>query len=383
MLKPCLALAPANPPLFLLHLFANGGWDCASFCDPKINAGGTINNWAKTTDIKRTGALAFAPIADNERFFTRHYDKTLVINGINAQTNVHSAGRLTSLTGHNKNGYPSLGALYAAHQNNQLPMPLLVGNSFETGGIIAATQINGGLLEILKRPAATDKQYLNPVQQQLIDSALQHAANQGQADAFYRSALLSKQDYLAQTVAFYQSLSSDGLAKTSKVVNDIKFALAAFAAGTSIACDYSINGFDTHTDHDKNMLAPLSTLTAAADAAWHFAEQLQIDQRLLVIINSEFGRTPFYNDVAGKDHWPFHSVIIMKKNVAWTNHVIGQTDERLVGAPLDLTTLAPDPNGVLLDMGHIQRALREYLNIDAGFNKQYPLNSTLLNMLSS
>lgn len=370
-------------PPFVVHLFANGGWDCASFCDPKTNINGTVNNWAKTLDIKKAGPFSFAPIADNEGFFTRHQDKTLVINGINAQTNVHSAGRLTSLTGHNKNGYPSLCSLYAAQQNNQLPMPLLVGNSFETGGLIAATQINGGLIEILKKPQITEKKYLNEAQQQLIDKALYQTAAQGRSKAFYRSALLSRQDYYSQTVELYQSLNSNGLPNQSTVVNDMKFALAAFAAGTSIACDYSISGFDTHTDHDKNILPPLSTLTSAADAVWHFAEQLHIDDRLMVIINSEFGRTPFYNDVAGKDHWPFHSAIIMKKNVAWTNQVIGQTDERLVGAPLNLTTLEPDPNGTLLDMGHIQLALRNYLNIDSTVNNKYPLNAIHLNALFS
>lgn len=380
---PGRAIEPDPQPLFLLHLFANGGWDCASFCDPKINANGTINTWAKTQTIKQAGALRYAPIAENERFFSRHYDKTLVINGINAQTNVHSAGRLTSLTGYNKNGYPSLCALYAAHQNNQLPMPLLVGNSFETAGVIAATQINGGLIELLKRPVATDQKYLNPAQQQLMDNAISQSLGNSGADIFYRTAILGKQDALADTVGLYQSLNSADFVKSSAVINDIKFAMAAFAAGTSLACDYSISGFDTHTDHDKNILAPLSNLTLAADAAWYFAEQLGIDHRLLVVINSEFGRTPFYNDVAGKDHWPFHSAIIMKKNVRWTNRVIGQTDERLVGTPLNLTTLAPDPNGALLDMGHIQLALRQLLGLTPTVTQKYPLNSAALGGLFS
>ncbi|HMW48588.1 MAG TPA: DUF1501 domain-containing protein [Cellvibrionaceae bacterium] len=365
----------------MVQLFANGGLDCASFCDPKANINGTINNWATKLDIKQAGPFAFAPIADNEGFFTRHQDKILVINGVNAQTNVHSAGRLTSLTGHNKNGYPSLCALHAAQHNTQLPMPLLVGNSFETGGIIAATQINGGLIEILKRPTQTDKKYLNAAQQQLIDNALNQGAAQSSAKAFYRAAIQGKQDYFAQTVDLYQSLSSDELPTKNTVVKDMKFALAAFAAGTSIACDYSISGFDTHTDHDKNMLVPLNTLTSAADAAWYFAEQLQIDRRLLVIISSEFGRTPFYNDVAGKDHWPFHSVIIMKKDATWSGRIVGQTDERLVGVPLNLNTLTADPNGTLLDMGHIQLALRHYLNISSTLDKKYPLGSTLLTSL--
>ncbi|HMY40242.1 MAG TPA: hypothetical protein PK011_13025, partial [Marinagarivorans sp.] len=57
------------------------------------------------------------------------------------------------------------------------------------------------------------------------------------------------------------------------------------------------------------------------------------------------------------------------------------TDERLVGVPLNLNTLTADPNGTLLDMGHIQLALRHYLNISSTLDKKYPLGSTLLTSL--
>ena len=150
LIKPDLAIGQIQEPLLFINLFANGGWDVASFCDPKINSGQKINNWAEVENIKQAGNLRYAPVANNAELFNRHFDKMLVLNGINAKTNVHSAGRLTSLTGYNKNGYPGLSALYASTVGLQMPMPLLVGNSFETGGIIAATQINGGLIQVLK-----------------------------------------------------------------------------------------------------------------------------------------------------------------------------------------------------------------------------------------
>jgi hypothetical protein len=375
--RACFAQTTSKPLLFV-HLFANGGWDVASFCDPKINGTKKINTWAESDGIKTQGAIAYAPVADNVAFFTRHQDKMLVINGINAKTNVHSAGRLTSLTGHGKNGYPSIAALHAATLGAQLPMPLLVGSSFETGGIVAATKINSGLIELLKPAKKNSSVFLDPAQMQLIETHLITRALKNPSHAsteFYQNAVLSEKIYFSNTMDWYETLNLGELPGTAAVL-DMKFAMAAFAAGASVACDYSVSGFDTHDKHDKNFIAPLTTITQAADAAWQFAEQLKIDDRLVVVMSSDFGRTPFYNDVAGKDHWPFHSVLIMKKNATWTNRVIGQTDDNLIGIPLDPNTLSPNPNGILLEMDQVHQSLRNYLLVNSALRQAYPIENT-------
>ena len=41
----------------------------------------------------------------------------------------------------------------------------------------------------------------------------------------------------------------------------------------------------------------------------------------------DFGRTNFYNDGNGKDHWPIGSYMIMEKDAPWGNRVVGLTDE--------------------------------------------------------
>jgi hypothetical protein len=366
---------PEKPPL-LLHLFANGGWDVASFCDPKVNINTKVNSWAEHTGPGQAGVFTYAPIGNNSDFFHRHQDKLLVINGVNAKTNVHSAGRLMSITGIGKNNFPSICAQHAATFGAQLPMPLL-GNAFETAGTIAAAQINGGLLQLLTIPTQTDSQYLDITQRQLLDDALaKHSRliKNTKSRDFYLAAISSEQKQFSAVVELAQSLKASAV-ENSALVSDLKFTLAAFAAGASLACDYSLYGFDTHDNHDKLMLTPLNNITQAASLAWEFAAQLGIADRLVVILSSEFARTPFYNDVAGKDHWPFHSVIVMKQNPSWQTAVIGQTDEKLIGLPLDPISLRANPNGSLIDAGKIHRSLRAFLGINPKFEQAYPLES--------
>lgn len=358
----------------VLHLFANGGWDVASFCDPKMNINSKINSWADKQETAQAGSIMYAPIGDNADFFTRHHAKILVVNGINAKTNVHSAGRSMSLTGLSKNGASSICALHAATQGASMPMPLL-GNAFETGGIVAATQINGGLIQVISTPSASDQRYLSVKQWEIIDAAVDQSSRNNLNDKnslVYQNAIRADQSLYSNIVNLTESLTVPPYIN-SAAINDMKFTLAAFATGASAACDYSIYGFDTHDNHDKRQLSPLKNLTQTASVAWDFAEQLGIDDRLTVIISSEFSRTPYYNDVAGKDHWPFSSLIIMKKNALWTNKVVGRTDEKLVGLPMDLPTATYSPSGTVLEPGHIHSVLRKYLGINPAFERLFPL----------
>lgn len=368
------ASTPGNE--VVLHLFANGGWDVASFCDPKMNISGKVNSWADKQESALAGAISYAPIGENAEFFTRHRDKILVVNGINAKTNVHSAGRCMSLTGLSKNGASSICALHAATHGLLMPMPLL-GNAFETGGIVAATQINGGLIQVITTPTKSARHYISSEQQEIIDAAIYQSSHNILNDknsSVYQKAIKADQSQFANIVDLSKSLTATTSSNTT-TINDMKFTLAAFAAGASAACDYSIYGFDTHDNHDKRILSPLNNLTQTASLAWEFAEQLGIDNRLTIIISSEFGRTPFYNDVAGKDHWPFTSLIIMKKNAPWTNRVIGQTDNKLEGLPINPYTATNSPSGILLEPAHIHGALRRHLVINPAFEQLFPLQT--------
>ena len=136
---------------------ADGGWDPTSFCDPKTNTRGepVINHWAQYDDVRQAGNIAYAPFADNAAFFEKYYQRILVINGVDAQTNSHTVGIVHNWSGRNSEGYPTLSALLAAYYAPVLPIPYLSFGGFSvTSGITRFTRIdNANLLRDIAYPA--------------------------------------------------------------------------------------------------------------------------------------------------------------------------------------------------------------------------------------
>ena len=47
----------------------------------------------------------------------------------------------------------------------------------------------------------------------------------------------------------------------------------------------------------------------------------------MLIVGSDFSRTPYYNSGDGKDLWPISSYLIMERGVDYTNRFIDGTNE--------------------------------------------------------
>ena len=129
----------------LVTLQLDGGVDVTQLCDPKVNIPGErkINRWADTAEAGQIGNISYAPIAANEQLFRRFGADTLVINGVDAQTNSHETGRLFNWTGSNAEGQPSLSALFAASQSPDQPLAYSVyGGLSRTGGLISLNRFD-------------------------------------------------------------------------------------------------------------------------------------------------------------------------------------------------------------------------------------------------
>lgn len=388
MLNPKhLSAASSYTGKFFVTLQLNGGWDVSSFCDPKGNGNGVIiNNWAKTQTVQRSGNLLVAPVANNVRLFDKFGKSMLVINGMDAQTNSHSVGVTHSWSGRNSAGYPSLSALFASTHGVSMPMPYLnYGGYGVTSGLVRTTRINNinSLLQILdpnkfswsSTPALPDSIWsmIRNRQKDFINSNLGSNAllpRQKQNMAGYLDAqahLPELKDFLAtlpDPSAFKGPVNLGFNLTNSTLLTQIQSALHAFSAGVSCAADLFLDGFDTHTNHDEKSNALLSHLADAIEYLMAYAEQLGIANRLVVLLSSDFSRTPSYNSSSGKDHWPIGSAILLENNQAWGNRTVGLTDSQQNAVRINPSTLQPDPNGIILYPKHIHKALRTYLGID-------------------
>lgn len=386
---------------FLLTVQIDGGWDVSSFCDPKANVAGEkeINTWARTRGIGTVGNLRYAPFGGNQKFFEKYYDRMLVINGVDMQTNSHDTGKITTWSGRLAQGYPSLTAMYAAtHAPDKALSYLAMGGWGNTEGIINSTRIdNITALESMIYPnnfnnrsgtalvSNADFARITALQQKVMQRKMAEEGLLPQ-DALNRADYALGMSGVADLKALGELIPTGTELQRSRSVGGltnylharIQTALLAFKSGLCVAADVVDPGFDTHETHDSRHEPLLANAVDAIDYLWTYAEQLGIADRLLVVIGSDFSRTPYYNSNQGKDHWNIGSYVFMEKGRAYTNRVVGETDGAQNAKKISAATLKRDDSrGTQLLTGHIHKALRTYLGLaGTAYDRQFPLSVT-------
>ena len=379
---------------FVVTVQAVGAWDVTCFCDPKVNQRGEeeITQWSKTGEVQSAGNIRYAPFANNEKFFKKHAQKMLVINGVDALTNSHSIGETVNWSGRTALGFPTLTALYSAINAPSLPMSYVTFGGFNrTENLIRATQLGWSVNNIsglLKPNFDNDRPMMDSTlwslirsvhkneAQSIIDSAPITAGNRSARQAYLTS--LSNMDPLRD---FADVLPKDNewepRGANGNLRQQAQFAVAAFKAGVSVTADLSQGGFDTHEDNDRGQIENLNDLSDGIDYLWDAAEEAGIADRLLVIVGSDFSRTPYYNSAQGKDHWAVGSYIIMEKGRDYTNRVVDGSDEGQNALKIDPTTLERSGFGTKMVTSHVHDALRDYLGLsNSGITQIFPFNNS-------
>lgn len=135
----------------------------------------------------------------------------------------------------------------------------------------------------------------------------------------------------------------------------------------------SIGQFDSHNNNDEDQMKLIPEFLAGLDHLLRRAEDLGLRDKLVVVVQSEMGRTPNYNKGNGKDHWSVGSILFLGAGIKG-DRMVGATDEKQFLVPLDPKTLKTDPKGVRVRPEHIHLALRQLAGIaDHPFAKQFPL----------
>ncbi len=380
---------------------AEGAWDPTSFCDPKANVPGeaVINHWAETASIQQAGNIPYAPFAGNQAFFDKYYDRMLVINGVDAQTNSHTVGVVHNWSGRVSEGFPTMTALLAAHFAPTAAMSYLnFGGYSQTAGVTRYTRIDDPLqVNNIAYPNQEQsdplRTYLEPADWQLLrgyrDNQLANLIaepNQMPRSSRNRSYLQSAFGSATDLREFAALIPPENQLQQPEQFLDFwstlrrqaQMAMLAFKAGVSVSADLYLGGFDTHQNHDRDHEPLLANLTSGIDYLWDYAELQGMADRLVVVVASDFARTPLYNADDGKDHWPIGSVVVMEKNQPWTNRVVGETDGGHNAFMINpATLLRDDVNGTIIYPKHVHKALRSYLGIGAApVTTPFPFNNT-------
>ncbi|MEZ4463547.1 MAG: twin-arginine translocation signal domain-containing protein [bacterium] len=250
---------------FWVFVHANGGWDPTSLCDPKGRRDeeeeDPVNHYF-TDDIGTAGNIRYAPVAYNAEFFQKHYRRTLVLNGVDSQTNNHDAGTRPHLERQALGGYPpsppssqasrrarprwpssptaaTTTPAASSRRRGQVstraqPHRLRIGWTRTTRTATATTAPRPGTAS---RPPSPPGRATSP---RRCACRVQHAINQLFTARVGRSRVRRLSEYLPER------FDDDGLKRQAQV------AVAAFRAGIGKAANLSIGGFDTHGNHDDS-----------------------------------------------------------------------------------------------------------------------------------
>lgn len=369
---------------------ASGGWDTTYLMDPKGVNG--INRLFKEGDILTKGTHKYAPTKGhakggmtNEDFYAEFGNELLTFNGLDYSVNNHSPGARYMATGKlDSLAYPTFAALVAACRGPDCPLAFLTfGNYSATGNLTAMSRVP--YLPSLKKIALADaiegnerSPYHDTFALDRIEEALKaQNASVGTAPQLPRAERAENMLYAAQVsskalqrVTQYIPAS----APKERLAQQAEIALASFKAGVCVSANLSIGQFDSHANNDADQMKLIPEFLAGIAHLVRRAGELKIREQLVVVIQSEMGRTPEYNAGNGKDHWSIGSAMFLGRGIKG-NRVVGATDAKQFAVPLDPAKLALDKEkGVRVRPEHVHEALRELAGIaDHPASKKFPL----------
>ena len=381
--------SPYEGPYYVVFN-ASGGWDTTYLMDPK-GVGG-INRFYQEGDILTKGEHKYAPTEkhkqgglSNEEFYAEFGNELLVLNGLDYSVNNHSPGARYMATGKlDSLAYPTFAALVAACHGPTCPLSFLTfGNYSATGNIVAMSRVP--YLPSLQRIANADSiegNVRSPYHDDFALARIEQALSE-QREASATQPLLPRRER-AESMLYAAQVNSKAMERITpfipkeipkeRLAQQAEIALASFKAGVCVSANLSIGQFDSHANNDVDQMKLIPEFLAGISYLIHRAETLKIREKLVVVIQSEMGRTPTYNPGNGKDHWSIGSIMFLGPGIKG-NRVLGATDEKQFGVPLDPQSLTIDKDqGIRIRPEHIHESLRHFAGIaDHPLSQKFPL----------
>ncbi len=418
------------PGPYWIMVNAGGGWDPTITFDPK---GGkdmdrtSVNQSYTPGEIKSSGNIPHAPTAlvaggvtaaSCGDFLDLFHDRLMVLNGLDTSTNNHDSGSRTIWSGQLAEGYPSFGALVAAKalETLDLPMAFLSNGGYDsTGGLIPLTRV--GSTDSIQRLAYPNIRDPNNPKSDLYHSqatASRIAAAQAARLTALRSVQTLSSARSAMGSLYLARESNGGLASlgealkgkelvriedipklaaipadsrnqvdgAERLMQQAQIALFAFKSGVAVSANLDIGGFDTHSNSDNQQTVRQMHLLIALEYLYNQLDVLGLADKTYVLVGSDFGRTPFYNEDDGKDHWNITSMLLSGPKIPG-NVVIGATDEAYKPKTVNTKTLAADGTGIRIEPRHVHAELRRIAGLTGtDLDTQFPLAGDSLRLFS-
>ena len=347
---------PSFPPRKkLVWIQMSGGWDLLETVNPKIASTSGIDmsyNWSQAHNVGNSGEKIGRWLPN----LASHGSDMVVVRGLNMGTTSHMAGRVYMDTGVLSNSgtvnAASIPAIVASEASATIPIIQLSGGSepqTDRGLFNPVSVVRASNLELYRSMYPQDANEL-AVKNKLIEYLSRSISKRG-------NAALTADDRLADIntamdkigVQFTDNVGSsltlsdaDRALFENPAITELRdrevesFALAYKLLRNDVcSCiNIGIGGFDTHANQTR-MLEPI--LNRFDHLLSTFIAQLKASNMLddvLIVVYSDFGRTPKVNARNGRDHWPVGGSMLIGGGLDG-GRFVGDTDNNMLGVTVD------------------------------------------------
>lgn len=377
----------------LIWIQLNGGWDILETTDPKQASTSGIDviyNWG----LNHTIAGSSVRIGRFLPSIASHGDDVLVVNGISMQTTSHMAGRLYMDTGVLSNSgnvnAASIPSIVASESDVTIPIIQLSGGSeplIDRGLLNPVSVVRAGNLDLYRGMYPTEQEeidrrllmidYLRNSIDRLRqsvdtnstsnDDAIDRIQNLAAAESKIRSQF---EDNVGQRLVLtsddlsvFSSGSPAGMSRNMQ--ETFALALKLISGDVVDVVNLGIGGFDTHSNQTARLQPVLQNVDYLVGNLVQGLKDANMLDDVLIVLFSDFGRTPKINQSNGRDHWPTGGAFLIGGGIQG-GRVVGGSDDDLrslitnrITGDVDATLTQESGDNILIKPEHVGGSVLE------------------------
>ncbi len=381
--NPALAQASSFPPQRrLIWISMNGGWDILETTDAKNGSTPDIDipyDWALANSLR--GSSSSERIGRWLPKLATRGQELVVVRGISMGTNSHTAGQVYMDTGVLSNSgnvnAASIPAIVASESQATIPIVQLSGGAeplSDRGLFNAVSVVRAQNLDLYRTMYPADEKELSQkllTLDYLKDSVTRMKTAKGTNDRLtgletaeakvrvqFESDVGSKLEVNESDLAPFNDGAPTNLDNNARDA----FALTAkLLKNNLVTCiNLGMGGYDTHANQEQRMqplVANFDHLLAVLIDELKAADALD---NTLIVVYSDFGRTPKINQSSGRDHWPVGGALMIGGGIDG-GRFVGGTNDSLLAEWTDPSTglVTSEESGIQINPTHLGGSVLE------------------------
>ncbi len=389
LLSQRLAAEESNPkadrsrPKSVILVWLQGGASQIDTFDP--HAGGIIGGGAKAIET----SVKHIQLAETLPQIAEQMHHAAIIRSVTSVEGDHERAIYNMRTGYRPDPtlvHPSLGAVICHQDKHGAEIPrhitILPGDMPSRGGYLGAKFD----AFVMRDPATRVPDVTPPVATARYDARISdllgvvekrfrhrrladvesertlHAAMTARALAMMTSEQLSAFDVTEEPVSVRQPFGNSPFARGCLA--------AVRLVEVGVRCiEVKLGGWDSHVDNNTMQTAACAKLDPAVASLIKLLNDRDLLKTTLVVVGSEFGRTPQFNAVGGRDHWPHGYSVLLAGCGIRTGVVHGAT-----ASDADFNADDPTSNvGNPVTISDVHATILQAVGVDASAEVETPL----------